>query len=155
MAPFSFPRSTKILPKTDPKRRQCFDRFWDGFFIRFSSNLGPNLEPCWPLFRTKWGGRPGKVFLFLVAFIFFPIFSRGKPGVPHRGAPQNRWGTPPGLAFWTHIESVFNRFVIHFASFAALVLASILALFTCSFSKLSCWLKDVFLRPVHKWTASY
>ena len=47
MPSFSLPKSTKILPKTEPRSHQFFDRFLDGFFIHFSSNLGPNLGPSW------------------------------------------------------------------------------------------------------------
>ena len=57
LASFSLPKSTKILPKTNSRRFQFFDRFLDGFFIHFGSNLGLNLELCWSLFRTEWGDR--------------------------------------------------------------------------------------------------
>ena len=57
MAPFWFPKSSKILPKIDPKMHQIFDRFWHRFFIDFCSFLEANLGPCWPHFRPKWGGR--------------------------------------------------------------------------------------------------
>merc|ERR1712151_185686 len=33
LAPFCLPKSTKILPKIDPKRHQKNDRFLHGFFI--------------------------------------------------------------------------------------------------------------------------
>ena len=54
LAPFCLPKSSKILPKIDPKMHQIFDRFLHRFFVHFSSNLGPKLGPCWPLFRSKW-----------------------------------------------------------------------------------------------------
>ena len=53
LAPFCLPKSSKILPKIDPKMHQIFDRFLHRFFVHFSSNLGPKLGPCWPLFRLK------------------------------------------------------------------------------------------------------
>ena len=56
LAPFWLPKSSKILPKIDPKMHQIFDRFWHRFFIDFCSILEANLEPCWPLFRSKYGG---------------------------------------------------------------------------------------------------
>ena len=55
LAPFWHPKSSKILPKIDPKRHQIFDRFWHRFFIDFCAFLEANLEPCWPLFRSKYG----------------------------------------------------------------------------------------------------
>ena len=54
MAPLWVPKSSKILPKIDPKRHQFFDRFLHRFFIDFCSFLEANLGPCWPHFRSKW-----------------------------------------------------------------------------------------------------
>ena len=48
MPPFCPPKSTKILPKSDPKRHQNFDRFLLRFFLDSGSVLGTKLEPCWP-----------------------------------------------------------------------------------------------------------
>ena len=53
LAPFCLPKSSKILPKIDPKMHQIFDRFLHRFFLHFGSILEPKLGPCWPLFRHK------------------------------------------------------------------------------------------------------
>ena len=140
MPPFSLPKSTKIASKIDFKMHQIFDRFLHRFFLHFSSILGPNLGPCWHHFRPKWGYHIKCSPLFCCVGFFSDFFARD-PGVPHRIVPQSRWGTPPVLGFRTHLGSVFKGFVVHFASFAALFLASILALFSCSFSNFPCWLK--------------
>ena len=104
LAPFCLPKSSKILPKIDPKMHQIFDRFLHRFFVHFSSNLGPKLGPCWPLFRPKWGGSVGlRPVLCCVAFFnrFFSNFwSQGPMGYPIFG-PQVRWGTPFLVDFWT------------------------------------------------------
>ena len=55
LAPFCLPKSTKILPKIDPKMHQNFDRFLHQFVLHFGSILGPKLGPCWPHFPPKWG----------------------------------------------------------------------------------------------------
>ena len=55
LPPFPVQKSTKIRSKIDPKMHQFFDRFRYRFFIDFWSILEANLEPCWPLFRTKYG----------------------------------------------------------------------------------------------------
>ena len=88
LAPFWLPKSSKILPKIDPKRHQFFDRFLDGFFIHFGSNLGPNLEPCWPLFRTKWRGALGCSPLFCCVGFFFGFFRAGPWGTPSDRGPN-------------------------------------------------------------------
>ena len=58
LAPFWHPKSTKIHPKTDSKRHQKIDQFWDRFFIDFGSVLGSNLDPCWPPRRPKTPPKP-------------------------------------------------------------------------------------------------
>ena len=65
----------------------------------------------------------------------YPDTLNSEPGWPSAASDRI------SIGFRTHLGSVFEGVVVHFASFAALVLASILALCTCSFSKLSCWLK--------------
>ena len=93
LAPFCLPKSSKILPKIDPKMHQIFDRFLHRFFVHFSSNLGPKLGPCWPLFRPKWGGsvelRPVLCCVaFFNRFFFFEILTPGGDGVPHFWPPS-------------------------------------------------------------------
>ena len=45
----------QTFPKIDPKMHRFFDRFLHRFFFDFASILEANLEPCWPLFRSKYG----------------------------------------------------------------------------------------------------
>ena len=70
LAPFCLPKSTKILPKIDPKMHQIFDRFLHRFFLHFGSILGPKLGPCWPHFRSPFETPPP----FLLGLCSFPIF---------------------------------------------------------------------------------
>ena len=46
MAPFCFPKCTKILQKSDPKRHPNFDRIWLRFFLDFGFVLGAKLGLC-------------------------------------------------------------------------------------------------------------
>ena len=55
LAPFWYPKNTKIHRKTDSKRHQKNDRFLNGLFGHHGSILTPKLGPCWPLFRLKRG----------------------------------------------------------------------------------------------------
>ena len=48
----------KIHPKTDLKRHQKIDQFWDRCFIDFGRVLGSNLDPCWPPRRPKTPPKP-------------------------------------------------------------------------------------------------
>ena len=108
MAPFCLPKSSKILPKIDPKMHQIFDRFLHRFFVHFSSNLGPKLGPCWPLFRSKWSDSVEFRPLFCcVAFLnrcFLNFWSQGPMGYPIFG-PQVRWGPPFLFDFWTQFDT--------------------------------------------------
>ena len=79
LAPFCLPKSSKILPKIDPKMHQIFDRFLHRFFVHFSSNLGPKLGPCWPLFRRKRGDGEKCSCLLCWVYVIFRFF--GRPGV--------------------------------------------------------------------------
>ena len=141
MAPFCFPKCSQILSKINPKMHQIFDRFLHRFFYRFLVDLGGRVGAMLATFSAKMEVRESTPPLFLLGLCYFSIFFARDPGVPHRIVPQSRWGTPPVLGFRTHLGSVFKGFVVHFASFAALFLASILALFSCSFSNFPCWLK--------------
>ena len=108
LAPFSLPKSTKILPKTDPRSHQFFDRFLDGFFIHFGSNLWLNLEPCWPLFRVKHGEANWGEGVFCWVFVFFAFWAHGPMGYPPWASilgPRAHGVPPLGLdfeGFWFH-----------------------------------------------------
>ena len=90
MTSFSLPKTAKIHPKIDPKRHQFFDRFLDGFFLDFGSILGPNLGPCWHLFRLKWrdpNWRPPLFLLGLCWSLFSSVFGpTGPSGTPPPGS---------------------------------------------------------------------
>ena len=45
MAPFWLQKSTKMVPKSDFKRHQFFDRFLCRFFVDFGAVLGPRMAP--------------------------------------------------------------------------------------------------------------
>ena len=131
-------------PKTAQKSIPRGINFLIDFWMDFLSILAPTWGPTWSHvghFFGQNGGTAWKAPLFFVALVFFSDFFARDPGVPHRTVARIRWGTPPGLGFRAHVGSVFKGFVVHFASFAALFLASILALFSCSFSNFPCWLK--------------
>ena len=88
MAPFSFPKSSQILPKIDPKMHQIFDRFLHRFFVHFSSILGPNLGPCWPLFRSKWCAGIRHHPLFCWVYVIFRFFGANPLGYPIGPCPK-------------------------------------------------------------------
>ena len=66
------PQIHQYLSKHRSQEHQLFDRFLDGFFVHFSSNLGPNLGPCWPHFRSKWGEAISHHPLLGARFVRFP-----------------------------------------------------------------------------------
>ena len=108
LAPFSLPKSTKILPKIDPKMHQIFDRFLHRFFLHFGSILGPKLGPCWPHFPPKGGAPVGLRPLFCWVYVIFRFF--GPPGPP----------PGPILArFWRVRGSILEVFGLHFGGFGA------------------------------------
>ena len=99
LPPFSSPKSTKILSKIDFKRHLFFDRFLHRFFIHFSSNLGLNLEPCWPLFRTKRRECLGCSPLFCWVYVTFRFFGRPGPVLAPFGLDFGRF-CAPFSKFW-------------------------------------------------------
>ena len=111
--PFSLQKSTKIFPKIDPKMHQFFDRFLHRCFIDFWSILEANLEPCWPLFRTKYGegiwGKGAPCWVYVI-FRFF-----GRPG-PLLGPFWLDFGGF-GAPFWRFLGSILEVFGLHFGRF--------------------------------------
>ena len=71
MPPFSFPNSPQILPTIDPKRHQFVDRCLHRFLIDVGSFWEANLGPCWPLFRSKWGGEFKAPLFFCWVYVIF------------------------------------------------------------------------------------
>ena len=65
MPPFFLQKSTKILPKIDPKMHHFFDRFLHRFFFDFGSILEAILEPSRPLFPSEGGWLRGQPFSML------------------------------------------------------------------------------------------
>ena len=98
------PKSTKILPKTDPKMHQIFDRFLHRFFFHFGSILGPKLGPCWPNFRSKWGGPVGGRPPFCWVCVTFRFLGRPGPLLAQFGLDFGGFGPP----FWRFLGSILE-----------------------------------------------
>ena len=103
MLPFFLQKSTKILPKIDPKMHHFFDRFSHRFFFDFASILEANLEPCWPLFRLKYGDPIwGKGVLCWIC-LFFRFFCPPGPPLAPSGLDLGGFGPP----FWRFLVPIF------------------------------------------------
>ena len=100
LPPFFLPKSTKILPKIDPKMHQFFDWFLHRFFIDFGSILEANLGPCWPHFPPKWGDLVARRPLFCWVYLLFRFFGRPGPLLAPSGLDLGGFGPP------------FSRFLI-------------------------------------------
>ena len=107
LPPFSFPKSTKIASKIDPKMHQIFDRFLHRFFFHFGSILEPKLGPCWPHFPSKWGDPVGRRPPFCWVYVIFRFFGRPGPLLAQFGLDFGRFG-PPFWKFW----GAFWRFLV-------------------------------------------
>ena len=94
LAPFCFPKSTKILPKIDPKMHQIFDRFLHRFVLHFGSILGPKLGPCWPHFPPKWKSAVGRRPPLCWVYVIFRFFGRPGPLLARFGLDFGRFGPP-------------------------------------------------------------
>ena len=106
VAPFWLPKSTKILPKIDPKRHKVFDRFLHRLFIEFCSFWDTNLGPCWPHFRSKWRCAVAPPPSFLLGLCYFSIW---EPSWPPLGAIWPR--------FWRVRGSILEVFGMLFFIF--------------------------------------
>ena len=122
MAPFWLPKSSQILPKIDPKMHQIFDRFWHRFFIDFWSFLEANLEPCWPLFRSKHGNRERAVGGLCWVYLLFRFLGRPGPLLAPCGLDLRGFGAP----CW--------RFVLRFCVDLASQLGAMMATFSFKMS---------------------
>ena len=115
LAPFSLPKSTKILPKIDPKMHQIFDRFLHRFFLHFGSNLGPNLGPCWPLFRKKRGTAVKCSPLPCWVYVIFRFFRHLDPLLAQFGLDFGRVWASIWEVFGVHFGGFWSRFGSHVA----------------------------------------
>ena len=106
LAPFSLPKSIKIAPKIDLERHRFFDHFLHRFFFDFGSILGAKLEPCWPLFRSKYGWINWGKGLLCRIFVFYWFFGR----LGSILAPFWRLWTPSGLNFRRFLVSFWLHF---------------------------------------------
>ena len=121
MPPFSFQKSTKILPKIDPKMHRFFDRCLHRSFIDFCSILESNLAPRWQLFLQNVGSH------FLVhpppcwIYVLFRFFCRPGPLLPRfrldLGSSGARFWKVFGLDFGRFLGSIFGSFGLCFGSF--------------------------------------
>ena len=83
-----------------------FDRFLHRFFFDFPSILEANLEPCWPLFRLKYGeANLGKGGLCSI-YVIFRFFSRPGPLLAPFWLDFGGFGAP----FWRFLASIFRYF---------------------------------------------
>ena len=76
MLPFSLQKSTNIVSKIDSKMHHVFDWFLHRFFFDFPSILEANLEPCWPLFRSKHGDRERAAGSLCWVYLLFRFLGR-------------------------------------------------------------------------------
>ena len=117
MAPFWLQKSSKILPKIDPKRHQFFDRFLHGFFYRFLIDFGGQLGAMLATFSLKKSAAVTNTRGFFVALLFFLHFFARPRGVPH---PTARWGTHPWPSFWEVLAPCWHHFDAMLGPFAAI-----------------------------------
>ena len=110
MLPFSLQKSTKIASKIDLGRHQFFDRFLHRIFIDFCTILEANLAPCWPHFRSKWGGPVACSPLFCWVYVLFRFFGRPGPLLAPFGLDLGR----SGARFWKVFGVDFGRFWARF-----------------------------------------
>ena len=109
LAPFCLPKSTKILPKIDPKMHQIFDRFLHRFFIDFCSFWEANLAPCWRHFPPKWCDRIKFLPLFCWVYVIFRFFGANPLGYPIGPCPKADGVPLLGLVFgpmWARFSKV-------------------------------------------------
>ena len=103
MPPCFIQKSTKVFPKIDPKMHRFFDRFLHRFFFDFASILEANLEPCWPLFRSKHGeGECAEGGLCWV-YLLFRFLGRPGPLLAPSGLDLGGFGPP----FWRFLVPIF------------------------------------------------
>ena len=112
---FWHPKTSKIHAKIDTKRHQKNHRFWDRYFSYLGSILGAKLEPCWPLFRLKYGGANLAVGA-LCCVVIFPLLFRptygGTPIGPSDGVPP--WASILGYYFDCFFSAKFMRWMSWF-----------------------------------------
>ena len=113
LAPRWLPKSSQ---KSIPRGIDFLIDFCIDFLFILSSNLGPNLAPCWPLFRPKLGdGLRGYLF-FVGSMLFFDFFERDPWGTPSARAPK-----PMGYPSWARFSGPcglgFQRFCGPFCKF--------------------------------------
>ena len=108
---FPSQKPQKSTPKSIPRGINVLIDFWMGFLSILARSWDPTWSHVGHFFAQNGGGfvRPPS---FLLRWLFVSIFSRGTPGVPHRGAPKNRWGTPPGLGFSTIFSCILAAFSV-------------------------------------------
>ena len=109
---FPSPNPLKSLRKLDPKMHQIFDGFLHRFFVHFSSNLGPKLGPCWPLFPPKTGGAICPLLGFLPTWLLEPP---GDPFGTHFGLLGGALG-PFRIYFGPFFGTIFNLLVFFFST---------------------------------------
>ena len=96
LVPFSLPKSTKILPKTDPKMHQIFDRFLHRFWLHLGTQLGAMLAT----FSEKRGAGEKCSPLPCWVFVIFRFFGRHGPLLAQFGLDFGR--------VWASILEVFG-----------------------------------------------
>ena len=103
MPPFCLQKSTKTLPKIDSKMHRLFDRFLHRFFFDFASILEANLEPCWPLFRSKHSDAKCAEGVFCWVYLLFRFLGRPGPFLAPSGLDLGGFGPP----FWRFSVPIF------------------------------------------------
>ena len=96
-----------------------FDRFWHWFFFDSASILEPNLEPCWPLFRSKHGDCERAVGGLCWVYLLFRFLGRPGPLLAPSGLDLGRFGPP----FWRFLVPIFFIIFKFFASTFSATLA--------------------------------
>ena len=104
MAPFWLPKSSKILPKIDPKMYQIFDRFFTKIFYRFLLVFGSQLGAMLATFSLKKGVAVKGPPLFCWVYVIFRFWNRPGPILAPFGLDFGRFG----LRFWKFLTSILE-----------------------------------------------
>ena len=131
---------SKTSQKSIPRGINFLIDFWMDFLSILAPTWGPTWSHVGHFFGQNGGTRLSSSLFFVALDFFFGFFRAGPWGTPS-GAVPNPMGYPSWARFLDPFGLDFQRFCGPFCKFCGSFLTSILALFTCSFSKLPCWLK--------------
>ena len=103
LASFGKQKPTKFVHKSTPRGINKKNRFLHRIFIDFWSILEANLEPCWPLFRSKRGEAERAEGGLCWVYLLFRFFGRPGPLLAPSGLDLGGFGPP----FWRFLVPIF------------------------------------------------